>query len=28
LLFIWMGFTKLIIRPVIETVYYLLYLGT
>jgi Zn-dependent protease len=28
LLFIWMGFTKLIIRPIIETVSYLLYLGT
>ena len=28
LLFIWMRFTSAIIRPVIETVYYLLYLGT
>ncbi|HZN08390.1 MAG TPA: site-2 protease family protein [Pyrinomonadaceae bacterium] len=27
LLFIWMGFTRIIIRPVIEIVYYLLYLG-
>ena len=28
LLFIWMGFTRAIIRPVIEFIYYLLYLGT
>jgi len=28
LLFIWMRFTSAIIRPVIEFVYYLLYLGT
>ena len=27
LLFIWLGFTRMIIRPVIEIVYYLLYLG-